>query len=420
MLLRHAKTQVLVVGAGPVGMFAALWLHKLGIKARIVDEARSSATHSYALALHPRSLELMDELGVAGAVLERARRVDTIGLYDGLERRGEIKLSNLPTEFPFLAILPQSGLEEVLAQNLAKQKTAVEWSHRLAQLSPGAESVTATIHTLEKESTGYAVMHTETVVAKSRDIEVPFVLGADGHHSLVRRQLGIAFDSVTPDEHFVVLEFTPDASLTDEVRVVLDSATTNVLWPMPGNRYRWTIQSPGGAVHETRDKDRLLVQVGEQVFPQVEPELANRWLSQRAPWFHSHIGDPHWQAAVRFEHRIASAFGRSRVWLAGDAGHLTGPVGAQSMNVGFREAADLCNLYAGILDKGVPLNALQVYGEERAAEWRELLGMGAPLEAAPGASPWVAERSSRLLSCIPASGAHLEAALRQLGLRARA
>ena len=88
MFHRHAKTQVLVVGAGPVGMFAALWLHKLGIQARIIDEARSSATHSYALALHPRSLELMDELGVAGAVLERARRVDTIGLYDGPERRG--------------------------------------------------------------------------------------------------------------------------------------------------------------------------------------------------------------------------------------------------------------------------------------------------------------------------------------------
>jgi 2-polyprenyl-6-methoxyphenol hydroxylase-like FAD-dependent oxidoreductase len=420
MLRRHAKTQVLVVGAGPVGMFAALWLHKLGIKTRIIEEAQDSATRSYALALHPRSLELMDELGVARAILEHARRVDTIGLYDGPERRGEIKLSNLPTEFPFVAILPQSRLEEVLAQALAKQKTAVEWNHRLARLSPGAESVTATIHTLEKESRGYAVMHTETVVAKSRDIKVPFVLGADGHNSLVRRQLDIGFDSVAPDEHFVVLEFTPDTSLPDEARIVLDSATTNVLWPLPGHRCRWSIQSPGGAVHETRNKDRLLVQVGEQVFPYVEPELVSRWLTQRAPWFHSHIGDPYWRAAVRFEHRIASAFGRSRVWLAGDAGHLTGPVGAHSMNIGFREAADLCNLYAGILNEGMPLDALQGYGEERATEWRKLLGIGGSFEAAPGASSWVAERSSRLLSCIPASGPHLEAALQQLSLQARA
>jgi len=87
--------------------------------------------------------------------------------------------------------------------------------------------------------------------------------------------------------------------------------------------------------------------------------------------------------AVRFEKRLAASFGRGRAWLTGDAGHMTGPVAAQSMNVGIREAFDLAETIADVLRNGASESTLEAYGKARIAEWRSLLGLDAPLAPGP-------------------------------------
>src|SRR5690606_8964144 len=77
------KTDVLVVGAGPVGLFTALHLARHGVRVQIVDKEWRTGAHSYALALHAASLRLLDDLGLRARVLEHAYRVDTVAFYDG-------------------------------------------------------------------------------------------------------------------------------------------------------------------------------------------------------------------------------------------------------------------------------------------------------------------------------------------------
>ena len=84
------KPEVLVVGAGPVGLFTALSLARRGVPVQIVDKEWRTAAHAYALALHAGSLRLLKDLGLLDAVLEQAYPVRSIGLYDGAERRAEL------------------------------------------------------------------------------------------------------------------------------------------------------------------------------------------------------------------------------------------------------------------------------------------------------------------------------------------
>jgi len=420
----HSNAEVLVVGAGPVGLFASLWLLHRGVKPRIIDKEQGRTTRSYSLALHARSMELMNELGLADKILEHSLRLDRIGLYDGNEQRGEIDLSTLPSEFAHLTVLPQSRLEQLLIDALDDRGISVEWHRRLARVSQRDDHVVATVEKLDKDSVGYAISHTEMVVLSARDMKVPFVLAADGHNSVIRLQLGIEFPSLRPPLHIGVLEFTPKAAPA-EPRIVVDEKTTNVLWPLPGERYRWSLQIPDKQVRELfphgdvfhRGKDRMVLRLGSQDFVPIEVEQIDEWIGQRAPWFHTDMRQIHWHFAVRFEHRHADAFGEGRIWLAGDAAHLTGPVGGQSMNVGLREAANLGDRFAGILHDNESMTGLARYNDKQLAEWNFLLGATGKPTALAKASPWIAKRAKRLLPCLPASGSHLDHLLEELGLR---
>lgn len=412
------KTQVLVAGAGPVGLYAALNLAKRGIHVEIIDEEWRGATKSYALALHPHSLELFDRLGLAEAVVGGARRVRTVGLHDGPERRAELDLGKLSCKFPFLAILPQWELEDLLIRSLAREGVEVQYNRRLAIIDPSAERVKVRVDTLGKESLGYGVARSETVIERSHDLEVPLLLAADGHNSVVRTQLGIEFDALHPPEHFAVFEFSTADELPDEVRVVLEKETTSVLWPVSDRRYRWSFQLRDlSAPWNSRLKDRLLMSVGSTLFPHLEQAAMDQLISERAPWFKAIIENVYWRIEVRFEHRLVSAFGRERVWLAGDAAHMAGPVGVQSMNVGFKEADQLCGLYAGLLAGNDSAQAFVDYNARQLSEWRTLLNPATELVVDKGTPPWIAEHAARIVSCVPASGVLLTELLSQVGVQ---
>lgn len=424
MFFWRPKPDVLVAGAGPVGLFAALSLVRRGIRVRVIDEEWRSSTHSYALALHPRSLELLDELGLVDSILGRARKISTVGLYDREGRKGAFDLGTLDSRFPFLAVLAQGDFEAVLAGALHKRGVEVEWNHRLSRVQARANHVEATIDTLGKETVGYGVAQTETMVESSKDIEVPFVIGADGHDSLVRTQLGIDFEPLRPADEFGVFEFEADGELPDEMCVVLEDGHTNVLWPMKGNTYRWSFQlDPGLATPDSRDKDRLLMPLDALEPPKLrllDPKYLRQLVSERAPWFQANIGSVFWHMGVRFEYRLAESFGLAHIGLAGDAGHMTGPVGVQSMNIGLAEAAELAEVISGILGGRASVDALALYSSRRVGEWSRLLNVGEPgLRPTERASSWARERAERLTACIPASGDHYAKLAAQLGLEPR-
>jgi len=410
------ETDVLVVGAGPTGLLAALSLAELGLAVEVIEEEWRPAGHSYALALHPRSLGVLAQLGVAQEAIAQGRKLESLTILTGAEPRATLRCAVLDERFPFLLALPQSALEGLLADRLAKKAIKVRWSHRLAGLETRGDTVTASVQRLEKESGGYAVARTEWAVGESLTFRARFVIGADGHRSLVRRQLGTSFDEVSPSQAFAIFECqAPGAG--DEMRLVVDPDSVNALWPLPDGRARWSLELAGPEVSAAdRFKSRLTTMLGEHFFPHLDEARTRELLHERAPWFEKGTVEIGWSIEVRFEHRLAAAFGRGRVWLAGDAAHLTGPAGMQSMNAGLAEAHDLAARMKRIRDGQAGLDLLDAYGRERLAEWSFLLGRRGGLRAGPSASEFVAKHAARILPCLPASGPELAPLAAQLGL----
>ncbi len=415
--MRGTQTEVLVVGAGPVGLWSALLLAEHGIEVTVIDrEARTSA-RSYACALQPATLRLLDRLGLAESIIERGRRVETIAFYDGATRQGELRLSKLGGEFPFLLILPQSALESLLEQRLRAAGVRVHWNYRFDGLTEDEETVSAVIEELEGTSTGYIVPHWETVVKNRSTLRAQFLIGADGHNSMVRPRAGLEYQRVGDAESFAAFEFETEKKTADELRVVLDDTTTNVLWPLGENRYRWTFQLLRAELSgDFPEKERRSFRLGEPAIDERIRQYVQRVAHQRAPWFDSEVRQVHWCTEVTFERRMVAPFGRNRCWLAGDAAHQTGPVGVQSMNVGFSEADALGSILRKILREAAPLQLLDGYDRDRQKEWRALLGLSGGLKPHGQTNAWAVQRAGRILPCLPASGPDLPALAGQLGL----
>lgn len=405
-----SEPEVLIVGAGPVGLFAAILLARRGIRVEIVDQERRPAARSYALALHPASLCLLDGIGLAAEVLEQGHRVDRAALYEGARQCAEIDLAALPSPFPCATVLAQQAFEGLLESRFELDGGRVLWRHRVAALHLGGGAAVATVERLAREG---------DAVEETRVIRPAVVIGTDGHLSAVRRGLRASYVEMSPPEIFAVFEIAADSPPAAEVRIVLDGQGAGVLWSLGHNRFRWSFQigeAEWGEFVEPRFKRRVFNTLGDEPFPYLVRERLERLVATRAPWFADRIGEVLWSMAVRFEHRLTGRFGRENAWLAGDAAHLASPVGAQSMNVGLREAADLAQRLGCVLREREPLYTLEAYEKSWRREWRRLFGACGHPSPTAAAGPWVRRHAARLPSCIPASGKDLEALLGQIGL----
>lgn len=409
-MTREDATTVLVVGAGPVGLLTALQLTRRGIETRIVDPDRLTKNFSYGLALHPSTLELLDEAGVASDVIARSLVVNRIAFYDGANRAGELRTSELPGRFPFLVTLPQSVLEQVLETKIRAAGGRVTWSRRAAEMRTEAGGATVRVDHLDDVGTGYPYMRFERTVTASSWIRARFVVGADGYHSFVRESMHEEYRSVGPRETYCVFEFEAAGGeeAAREMAVVFHGTAVNVLWPLPGNRWRWSFQ------------------VAENENAPLTSETLLRLMKERAPWYRADIREINWRAIVEFEPRLVKRFATGTAWLAGDAAHLTGPVGVQSMNVGLREGRDVAEAIATMLggargasasvDTSTAEAAAAAYAKARSAEWNRLLRIEGAVEARTDAPGWARERRERMLSLVPSAGRDLATLLGHIGL----
>jgi 2-polyprenyl-6-methoxyphenol hydroxylase-like FAD-dependent oxidoreductase len=142
----------------------------------------------------------------------------------------------------------------------------------------------------------------------------------------------------------------------------------------------------------------------------------SRLLADRMPWYTAQPGSFEWCGSTDFQPAVASSFGDGRVWLAGDAAHSTGPLGAQSMNVGMQEADELTLHIAESLtgQRGALGTA---YAAGRRLEWNRLLGLGAGAPSLAHAPAWVGRNMPQLLTALPVSGDDLHDVLEQLRVR---
>lgn len=393
----NESLDVIVVGAGPVGLTAALACVRRGLKVRVVDAAWHSGASRAVTTLHPSSLGLAADLGVERPLQEAGHSVECWSLYVDRERSAALDLTELPSGRAGM-VVPQESLRRILLEALKAQDVEVLWNHEVIGVAEHTDHVDvyAVHHEFAPRLLAGSPSWTDSPELAWR---AKFVFGADGYSSLVRRALGIDLIDLQSTESWAMYETTLARGLGHEACIAFQNELVSAVWPMREDRARWLFQLSG-------DLDR----------PQ-NWDTFRRLYEQRLPWLEARALAVEWSSVMDFERLLASRFGSHRACLAGDAAHVTGPVGAQSLNAGLREAHDLARYVADVQHGIVTGDVFAHFDRERQLEWRRLLGIGLELHPQPRASPALGSHLARVLPCLPVSAEDLAPALSRLELR---
>ena len=390
------NAEALVIGAGAVGLLAALCLAEHDVQVHVLDAAGRHPVRGYACGLHAGTLTLLREVGLLSQALGLGHRVDRIAVYRGPERIGTVDLGRLAGPHRYALSLRQSDLEDLLIEALEQRGVQVSWHHEVTQLTLAEASVNVTAISRRKRAGGEAAPAREMVARQLDTQNVDYVIGADGYHSVCRRALGIDLLGAQRPEVFAVCEFLADLSGWEhEARLVLSDDSVNAFWPLGPRLGRWTFQ-----VQNRLHEDPSLTSLRE-------------WIRERARWFAPNPEQLCWGALAEFPKRVARRFGSGRIWLAGDSAHSTGPLGFQSLNRGLCEARELAAVIRDSCQgRGRRVRRFEQFDRQQQSEWRRLfdsstrLGSGALLAS---------DEAARIVPCLPASGSDLDALLAQLG-----
>lgn len=406
---------VLVVGAGPVGLLTALLAARAGLDVEVIDREWRINARSYACCLHARSLDLLDELGILGSALESGVVVDTVAFYEGAERRAEFRLDRAEARHPFALMMYQDDLEGLLEDALQDEHgVRVHWGHRLDGISMEGDHVTILIDRLQHSPTGDPHHPWEEVVESRRVASARLVVGADGARSRMAHLLGAGSESAGEPTAFAIYEFEPLTDAGQELRIALHQGTINALWPLPGGTCRWCMELPrlpDAPGEQTEAAPLLDAPIGSDG----RRRLLER-IQQVAPWFTAGVHHVDWAMRLDFPRRMAHRFGRGACWLLGDAAHQTLPAGSQSMNNAFIEATEWVDAARRVLRAGAPPDQFQALSARWRRQWLGLTGIVAAVHASDATPAWVRANRDRLVSCVPASGTNMARMLAQLGL----
>jgi 2-polyprenyl-6-methoxyphenol hydroxylase-like FAD-dependent oxidoreductase len=338
------NTDVLIVGAGPSGLMAAVCLARLGVDVIVVDGKGEPTRESRALALQARSLEIYDQLGLIDRVLSECDRAPQI--VPGYRTRTfqPVSLAGFGatlTPYPGIYVLEQSRNERILNDAYREFGREVLWNHELRDLRIDEHSDHPVEATLDAPDS------TATIRAR-------WCIGADGASSRVRDLLGIAFEGSTNPLRFYVADALDVDGLIEgsmNMRVSRDDFVLG--FPMGATGHHRIL----GTVDDNATEHGL----EPGVRARLEAEFGLRY--RRATWFSSY----------RVHHRLAARFRQGPVFLVGDAAHVHSPVGAQGMNTGLQDAHNLaCKLADVIAGRSGP-GSLERYEAERRPVARRLV-----------------------------------------------
>jgi 2-polyprenyl-6-methoxyphenol hydroxylase-like FAD-dependent oxidoreductase len=213
------RPKVLIVGAGPTGLVMAHELARDGIDCRVVDKSPHRAMQSRAIAIHSRTMETLELMGLADDFLDAGHRIAGVNVYGESGRIAHAEFGKLDTHYPFVLGEPQDETERILEEHVARQGVRVERSTELVAVAPHDTGVAARLRTGDRVE----------------EVEADWLLGCDGAHSTVREQLAISFSGATYPEHFELADIRVDGGLDhDEAQVSLHRKGRIGVFPASG------------------------------------------------------------------------------------------------------------------------------------------------------------------------------------------
>lgn len=276
----------LIVGAGPTGLSAALFLARRGIKPRLIDAADHPSQTSKALGVNPRTLDLLQGTGVEAMIIAEGQAMHVLNVHANGRRLARL-------EVPYeaigarhcMTILPQARTEALLTHALAELGVEVERGRELRGVSQDERGVVATV--------------------EDQAIRAPILLAADGAHSAVRHALKLGFPGESMPEDWKLMDVELEGPPPGEAWI--DFRDTGPFVALPFDERVWRLIGFG---------------------PPLLERLPEGWKA----------GKVHWVSDFHVSHRVVEQMTVGRICLAGDAAHIHSPIGARGMNLGIEDA----------------------------------------------------------------------------------
>ncbi|WP_423391782.1 FAD-dependent monooxygenase [Burkholderia sp. LMG 21824] len=336
---------VLIVGAGPTGLAAAMSLARARVPVRVIDRLAVPAPHSRAIGIQPRTLELLEQHRAVEPFLALGHRAHAAALHANGRVIARLDFDPLQTRYPYLLFLDQTVTERLLAEHLARLGVTVERGATLTACEAGGASLDVSIRCADGRDESFAPS---------------YLIAADGAHSTVRHLLGLGFTGHAFEQTFLLADFAAIPDWPDEeIHLFTTPEGIAGLFPMGGGRYRLVADRPPGS--------------------DVSPDAPTPSLAECDAIVRARAGasispsDLAWSSYFHLHSRMIDRLRDGRVFFAGDAAHVHSPAGAQGMNTGIQEAFNLGWKLARVLGAGTPERLLDTYHAERHPIERDVL-----------------------------------------------
>ena len=378
------RTEVLVVGAGPVGLAVAASLAGHGRDVTVVDRQAKGANTSRAAVVHARTLEMLERIGVSDRLAGLGIHASQFSIRDGDRELVPVRFDRLQTKYPYTLMVPQNITEQVLLDRLEELGGRV---HRPCVATGIRQSADRAEVTLDSGDT----------------IEAQYVVAADGMHSTIRDLAGLGHNGNSAlSLSFTLADVRVDGGLpAAEVLLFFSKPGMLVVAPLPDGSFR-------------------LVAEVDDAPEQPDVAFAQRLLDTRGPRRATvRVTEVVWGSRFRIHERVADQYRSGRVLLAGDAAHAHSPAGGQGMNLGLRDAVTLGDALSVALREGRE-DDLDQYAAVSRAEAMQVVALAhrlTRLATAPSAVRPLRNGALRLLAHVPAFRRKLAEQLSAIGHR---